>query len=309
MQKGIVLKKGIGIIVTSSPLSRERTDLGLKTIENLGLNYSVSLSPSKYYADYKYGFTNGSKEERLASITQELDNSNVQCLLASRGGAGALDIIEGLPIEKIAKERKMIVGQSDLTSILLQAVHRAKVPAIFGPTLGADFASFNDSIEAKESVLELIQVLTDPSYRICISGEGLGDLKDTEGMLIGGNLSNLLSLLGTPYDVPYEDCILVIEEVGEAPHRIDRMLSQLLISGKLSNVKAICFGRFSRCESKVGPKVDDVLSMFYKKLQSINPCPVIKNLPFGHWGKSTPLPLGVSAGIRDNSLVTLESPI
>ncbi len=309
MQKGITLNKGLGIIVTSSPLSQERLDLGLKTITALGLNYSLSLSPSKYYADYQHGFANGSKKERLASIYHELNNNDVQCLLASRGGTGALDLLDSLPIELMAKERKIIVGQSDLTAILLQSVHKAKVPAIFGPTLGADFASFNDSLEAKESVQELIHVLIDPTYRVRISGEALGKQRDTEGMLIGGNLSMLLSLLGTPYDVPYEGSILVIEEVGESPHRIDRMLSQLLISGKLSKINALCFGRFARCESKVGPSVDDVLNMFYIKLQSINSCTVIKNLPFGHWGKSTPLPLGVRAGIRDNSLVTLESPI
>ena len=309
MQKGITLNKGIGIIVTSSPLSAERVELGLKTIDNLGLKYSLSLSPAKYYADYQHGFANGSIDERIASISHELDNREVQCLLASRGGSGALDLLNSLPIERMADKRKMIIGQSDLTAILLQSVHKAKVPAIFGPTLGADFASFTESAEAKESVEELIKVLSDPNYRINISGEALGKIQDAEGMLIGGNLSMLISLLGTPFDVPYEDCVLVIEEVGESPHKIDRMLTQLLISGKLSKIRALCFGRFARCESKVGPTVVEVFNMFNDKLQKINPCPVIYNLPFGHWGRSTPLPLGVRAGIRGESLFTLESPI
>jgi len=309
MQKGIKLNKGLGIIVTSSPLSRERSDLGLKNLISLGLSYSFNLSPYKYYADYTHGFANGSVDERIASIEFALDNKEVQCLLSSRGGTGALELLPSLPMEKIAKERKIIIGQSDLTAILLQVVCRAQVPAIFGPTLGADFANFNESEDARKSVTVLINVLTDPAYRISIEGESLSDSLEAEGMLLGGNLSMLLSLLGTPYDVPYDDAVLVVEEVGESPHKIDRMLTQLLLSGKLNKIKAICFGRFSKCESKVGPSVDHVLKMFHERLKSINPCPVVKNLPFGHWGISTPLPLGLRAGVKKNVLFTLESPI
>ncbi len=309
MQKGITFNKGFGIVVTSSPLSEERTKLGLETIKGLNLDYQLSMSPFKYYANYKYGFANGSKEERLESISSALANTDVQCLLASRGGSGALDILDSLPIDRISQARKILIGQSDLTAVLLQFVGKAKVPAIFGPTLGGDFASFNESDDSRESVLELLEVISNPLHRVKMSGDYVSSKESAEGELIGGNLSMLSSLLGTPYDVSYENKILFVEEVGESPHKIDRMLSQLILSGKLTKVKGICFGRFARCESKEGPNVEDVIKAFSRKLEQSNACPILKNLPFGHWGKSTPIPMGVNAEIKESKLTTLESPI
>jgi muramoyltetrapeptide carboxypeptidase len=309
MGKGKALKNGFGVIVTSSPLSKERTELASQNILGLGYSSAYSLAPYKYYANYDFGFANGSVGERIDSIEKALVDSNSDCILASRGGSGALDLLPHLPLDKISKFKKIFIGQSDFTLILLQVAFRCNVPAIFGPTFGADFADYHELKEAKESVDTLLRMLTDESFRLEIRGEVVEKKGTGQGQLIGGNLSMLLALLGTPYDVSYEGKILVLEEVGESPYKIERMLTQLLLSEKLTKVRGICFGRFARCESKVGPSVEDVILRVSERLKQINVCPILKNLPFGHWGMSNPLPLGVKAEISGDTLVTLESPI
>ncbi|HMP48486.1 MAG TPA: LD-carboxypeptidase [Oligoflexia bacterium] len=303
------LSSGIGVVVTGGPLSPERTEMGFKAIKSLGYTYSSPLSPSQYYGDYSHGFANGSVRERLKAALDILGDDKFDVLLASRGASGAYEIVPGFPYESFRNEKKLLIGQSDVTCLLVQMPGRAGIPAIHGSTLGAEFADYEKSIEARESVDTLVKLISDPSYRYELSGRQIKNGTSSEGYIIAGNLSMLVSLMGTPWDVCYGGSILVLEEVGEAPFRVQRMLMQMLYGGKLGDLKGLCFGRFSRCESKAGPTVNDVIKGFVgENLQKFD-YPILTDLPVGHWGKSLPLPVGCMAVVRDENLQVLESPI
>ena len=309
MNKGKKLVKKLAVVSTGGPVPPDREALALKNSEELGLKIYQSYSCSKYYADYTNDFSNGSPDQRLVSIKEVLEDDTIDCILASRGATGSFDIISNFPFELFSKKRKLLIGNSDVTSILVQMPERANLCAIHGPTFGSSFADYQQDASAKESVDQLLLMIGDPAHRFTYCGDIYKSGQEDEGQLICGNLTMLVSILGTPYDVSYENKILVLEEVGEAPYRVKRLLEQLYFANKFSKLKGVCFGRFSKCCSPNGPSVDDVIKAFCNlKLQKYN-FPILINLEVGHWGKNLPIPIGCMAKISGNSLIQLESPI
>lgn len=303
------LNSSIGIMTPGGPLSKDRTDTAYSTIKSLNYSYFAPIEPYKYYADYTNEFTNGSSIERLQAINYLIDSKDSDVLLAARGVTGSLEIISNFPFDKLALGRKLLIGQSDCTSLLVQTPFRSKIPSIHGPTLGAEFADYFTSEDAKESVDTLISLISDPEFRLNLKGSILKNGHSKEGMLIAGNLSTLIHLLGTKFDIDYSNCILVLEDVGEPPYKIKRMLNHLLLCGKFDKLRGLCFGRFSKCISKHGPDVASVISRFIKENLARFDFPVLLDLPIGHWGKNMPLPIGCNALIKNDLLCILESPI
>ncbi len=128
-----------------------------------------------------------------------------------------------------------------------------------------------------------------------------------QGPLLAGNLSVLTTLLGTPWDVDYSGAVLVVEEVGESPFRVERSLKHLALAGKFDSLAALVFGRFSRCEAAHGPAVDEVIERFAQFCPA--KFPVVSGLPVGHWGENQPLPLGCAAEVVNDCFRLLESPV
>jgi muramoyltetrapeptide carboxypeptidase len=151
-------------------------------------------------------------------------------------------------------------------------------------------------------------MLTDPNFRQKLGGERLR-VGRGEGPIIAGNLSVLVSLLGTPWDVDYAGAVLVLEEVGEPPYKLHRMFLQLAQAGKLDSLSALCLGRFHNCTGKHGPGTDDVFAMLVKDILKTTKYPVIKGLPIGHYGENQPLPVGCRAVVENDTLTVLESPL
>jgi muramoyltetrapeptide carboxypeptidase len=303
------LTKGIGIISTGGPLSKERTDKAYSTLKSLQIPFRAPYEPYKYYADYSHGFTNGSSIERLSAINQALEDPSLDMLLAARGVTGSLDILPEFPFDSMRKERKLLIGQSDVTSLLVQTPFRSGIPSIHGPTLGAEFADYYDSDDAKKSIDTLIKLISDPHFTYSIKGTSAISIKGKEGRLIAGNLTMLTSLMGTPWDIDYSESILILEEVGEAPYRVQRLLTQLLLGGKLDSLSGLCFGRFAKCNASAGPDVLTIIDQFIDLKLKHKGFPILKNIPVGHWGKSLPIPIGCRALINDEVLCIVESPI
>ena len=130
---------------------------------------------------------------------------------------------------------------------------------------------------------------------------------ESEGWLLPGNLTMLQTLLGTPWDIDYDGAILVIEEVGEAPYRVHRALTQLYLAGKLRKLGGVVFGRFSKCEAEHGPKIEEVLADCAE--QYFGHVPVFMNLSFGHNGTNIPIPIGCRAKMHHGVLTLVESPV
>lgn len=304
------LNKNFGVISIGGPVPPDREILALNNLKTIGYEVYQPYSCSKYYADYTHDFSNGSAEERLKGMEAVISSSDIDCVLAARGATGSFDIISKIPFEDWGKSKKIFIGNSDVTSILVQMPERAKLASIHGATFGSSFADYNLNQEAKESVDALLNMLTDSNFRMEYQAQKKYDNHiSQEGVLLAGNLTMLVSLLGTPFDVSYENKILVLEEVGEAPYRVKRLLDQLYLAGKFNSLKGLCFGRFAKCESPNGPSINDVIEKFINYKIQKRTYPVLSGIEVGHWGKNLPVPIGCKAIIDNLVLKQLSSPI
>ncbi len=298
----------IGVIATGSPVEPERLAQSCKVLEDLGYQIRMPLDPSKYYADYTHGFANGSPRMRAEAFMSLIEDPDVDVLLTARGGYGSLDILPLLDFSKIAAAKKLIIGMSDATVLLLQCVQKAGIPAIHGPGLATSFPGSGSSEEDARSVKALLSLLSEPEY---LPKYQLHSLRDGQGQgpLLAGNLTMLLSVLGTPFDVNYDGRVLVIEEVGDAPFQIHRAFTQLKLAGKLDSLAALVLGRFSKCESKQGPSVDEVITELLSGILRDTSFPVLAKFPFGHWGENHAVALGCAARVKGEEFQILESPL
>lgn len=298
----------VGIFAPGSPVAPQRLTDGRKSLEDLGFQLRVPLDPSRYYGDYRYGFTSESASARAGAFHELLRDTTVSALLAARGAYGTVEILPLIDWALLSAAPRPIVGYSDVTALLVAAYAATGVPTIHGPTLSAEFADCSRSADAQWSVDSLLQLLTDPDYRPRVSGAIVRD-GCAEGWVLAANLTLLVSLLGTPYDIDFAGAVLVVEEIGEAPYRVHRALSQLALAGKFRKLAGVAFGRFSKCVAQHGPTVERIIDESAGSFFAEAGCPVVKELPFGHGGKNVALPLGCRARLEASELTLLESPL
>ena len=301
-------KGTIGVLATGSPVEPNRLEIALAEIRRRGFQLEIPLDPSAYYADYRFGFANGSADERARAFMSLVENPSVDAIITARGGYGTLDILPRIDFGKIHAAKKVVVGMSDATALLVQCVSKAGIFSVHGPAVATAFADAATSEDAARSADALLCLLSDPSYRFASDLEVIR-AGGGEGRIIAGNLTMLLTLLGTPYDIDYRGVILVLEEVGDAPFKIHRAFTQLKLAGKLDELAGLVFGRFSKCEAKFGPTVDEVIALLVSDILRGSSYPVLRGLKFGHWGENLPLPLGCYARIKDQRFEVLESPL
>ena len=298
----------IGVVPPGSPLSPERFAAGIAEIERRGYTVKCPLDPSEFYGRYDHGFASASPAARADALMTLVNDDEVDTILAVRGAYGTLDILPLLDFDVISGAKKAIIGCSDVTALLLQCAARAKIPSIHGPTLGSSFADSATQVEASESVDALLGLLSDPACRIEQSCKVLRS-GAAEGPILAGNLTMLVTLLGTPWDVSYEGALLVIEDVGEAPYRIHRAMTQLRLAGKLRVLSGLVFGRFARCSAAQGPSVEEVFEMVVRDMLDGAEYPVFAGLESGHYGKNIPLSIGCMARMEEGIFKCSESPL
>lgn len=296
----------VGVLALSSPANPERVERGRKWLESQGFRVVMPQDPSLSYGNTGGGFSNSSAKERLQVLYGLLEDPEVDVVISARAAYGSAELLPQLDFKRIAQAKKAIVGYSDLTNLVVTIPQYAGICSIHGSMLSKEFAE--DSAEAEYSRTSLLKLLSDPNYRFtgCVnevrSGQG-------EGELVVANLAVLTTLLGTPWSPDLAGKILVLEEIGEAPYRIHRMLMQLQLSGKLAGLAALCFGSMTKCESKFPPTFTQMLESFvHEHLAGYN-YPVVTGLPCGHEGRNEALPVGVRARVRQGEFAVIESPI
>ncbi len=228
-------------------------------------------------------------EERLGGLIRALHDPAVDCLLAVRGGYGALDLIDQVPSELVREARKPLIGYSDITALhALWAKHG--VPTLHAPMLSELGGLSKDELDAWSGAVCSIGGSAFNGLS-CLSGGG------AEGRVIGGNLALLAAVAATPYAPPLQGSILFIEDVNEPPYRVDRLLTTLRLAGWWSLVGGVVLGRFHNCSGPRGPErpntpsVDEVLVTHFKNATF----PVAAGLPVGHGKPNLPLWLGIHA--------------
>ena len=242
----------------------------------------------------------GDDAKRIAAVGREAA-SGAHVALISRGGYGLTRILPGLPYKAIAKAidgGMQFVGLSDFTAFNQAVLARTGRITWQGPALGEDFGPQG---EPDDIMLACFDDL------VAEQGEGAGwqrpkadaavQARVKDGVLWGGNLSVLVSMLGTPYFPPIDKGVLFLEDVGEHPYRIERMLTQLLHAGVLARQKAIVLGQFTNFKlvpaHDKGFKLDTVVSW----LRSQTKTPVLTGLPFGHVPTKVLLPVGAKVDL------------
>ncbi|WP_431634200.1 LD-carboxypeptidase [Dyella sp. KULCS107] len=239
----------------------------------------------------------GSDAERAADINALAGLDTLPDIaLVTRGGYGAARLLEHLHFdalrERLAGNALAMVGHSDFTAVQLALQARSGLVTFSGPLL----ADLGAEPEDADTLDQFRQVLSAPSAEVRWACGGHASL-DVEGPLWGGNLAVLCSLLGTPYFPRIDGGILFVEDVGEPPFRIERLLYQLHLSGVLGRQRALLLGRFSDC--RPGPRDNGyTLEAAFDQLRTVAGIPVIDGLPHGHGCGQLTLPFGAPARLR-----------
>lgn len=265
----------IRVIAPASPFPREDFERGLA---RLRARYRVTHRPDIFA---EHGYLAGDDARRLDELHEALADPEVDAIVAARGGYGVTRILGRIDPERVRSAKKLLVGFSDLTALhALWA--RAGVRSIHGPMVAALGRT------------EPAQV--DRWFRMAEGGvpeplTGLPSLRGgvAEGPLLGGNLALLAALLGTPHGPPLERAVLFLEDVGEAPYRIDRMLTSLREAGWLGQIAAVALGTFRGCEPRAdGRRLVEVL---HDRLADLG-LPVLAGVGAGHVEDNLELPFG-----------------
>lgn len=251
----------------------------------------------------------GDDATRLAAITRAA-NSGADAALISRGGYGLTRLLPSLPYALISKaidKGMQFVGLSDFTAFQLAVLAKTGSITWQGPALGEDFGSVDPPDEIMQACFDdLLQEQGEGAgWRLAKDQQEL-ELSIHNAMLWGGNLSVLVSMLGTPYFPKIKSGILFLEDVGEHPYRIERMLTQLLHAGVLAQQKAIVLGQFTKYKTvphDKGFKFSSVVAWLRSQVK----VPVLTELPLGHVATKVLLPVGAKVDLacqgRDALLV------
>ena len=266
------------VVAASSPISnKEDLQSGIKVLQEWGL-----ICNQIDAVDRSWGYLAGKDEVRF----NELHSNNHYPLIAfARGGWGSARLLE----KKQPWKEGWMVGFSDLTSILLARLKNGFHGGIHGPlitTLGAEPEWSKDRLKSILFGNYVPDIFGDPW------GGGI-----SKGQLIVGNLTVLTHLIGTQYLPNFKNSILIIEDIDEAPYRIDRMLTHLRLAGILHQLSGLGFGSFTNCDDGIGidkTKSFELYDIFRDRTQDLK-IPIVSNLPIGHCHGNASLPIGSDA--------------
>jgi muramoyltetrapeptide carboxypeptidase len=295
------LQKGdtIGIIAPSSPPNQENLEKSLVFLEQLGLKWKFGK-----HVKNVHGYLAGTDEERLEDLHDMFADSAIKGIICAGGGYGSARYTDKIDLQLMNEHPKIFWGFSDITFLHTAMGLYSNLVTFHGPMLA--------SCVGKESFHELsakmFQQLFEPMelhYTEAISPLETITGGVAQGELVGGNLSLLASGIGTKFEVDTKGKLLFIEDVGEEPYRVDGLLNQLRMAGKLKNAAGIVIGDFSDAEPKKRKEtltLDEVFADYTANLG----IPVVKGFKIGHCQPHFAIPLGVGAKLdADNKTLTI----
>ncbi len=284
----------IGICSPSGPVSREKLEAAVRAIEARG--YRVKLSENVFA---RRGFLAGDDDTRLAELQEMFQLPDVDAVFASRGGYGMGRILPRLFCERISASRKCFVGFSDLTTFSWLLFGCDGFVTFSGP-LAVEWSGG----VAEEELDKTLRLLSGEGSLNLLEGvprENLKVLKDgtCEGVLLPGNLTMVASLLGTPFLPDLSGAILVLEEVGEARYRLDRLLFHLRNAGVFRRIGALIIGDMlhGAPDENDMPSVEEMVLDATKTYNF----PILSGIPYGHGTQRITLPVGAPVKLNTNA--------
>ena len=273
--------EALGVVALSGPAEPSGLDRGLEAL--LGMGRRVLVAPN-VRARSSLGYLAGEDDRRLEGLRWVLD-AGARILVAVRGGYGVARLLPRLPWDRLVAERVTFVGFSDLTALLNPLAARGGVIQVHGPMVAF-------GMEKRRVRRRLFDVLDGPPAAgelFRFSGRGVVRPGRARGHVVGGNLTVLCSLLGTPYEPDWDGAVLFLEEVNEPIYRLDRLLTHLRTAGRLTNVRAVVGGSLRGCHP-AGER-DDAWDRLLKEAAPVG-VPIIVGLPFGHGARNLAFPIG-----------------
>jgi len=285
------LKRGDRIAVLTPAGPAKETGIirsAVCAIESLG--FSVVLSP--WIAD-SWKYLAGPDTTRIKELHWAYSEQAIDGIICLRGGYGSLRILPYLDWTLLRRHPKVFIGMSDITALQLAILQNADMITFAGPMPAlndfGDFTPFSSSL--------LLDSVTGTGIFPLVVGEGPEDPKpiilsngEASGVLRGGNLNTIVSMIGTPFQPFFDGSIIVLEEINEAPYRVDRMITQLILGGHLDNVMGVALSRFHGCYEDSEGEIIDVL---HERLTTLE-VPILYGLALGHQRDVVTWPQGAS---------------
>lgn len=285
LRKPRALRAGatLGIAAPGGPVDPALTDAGCARLERAGFRVR-----RRDDLTARHGYLAGDDERRITELRELWADPEIDAIVCARGGYGCDRILHRLDPAWARDAAKPLVGYSDVTALLLWQARQAGLAGFHGPML-----EYGDALDERslECMLGWLTGETPPPVRFAGTPVVAGA---AEGPLVGGSLTLLAASIGTVWEVETRGAILLLEEVGESPYRVDRMLQQLRGAGKLEGLVGIGVGDVSTCtDAKYGTCVDDVVAEMAESLG----VPCVRDLAFGHSPLNLAWPFGGRAKI------------
>ncbi len=277
------------VVAPAGPVDPARLESGMARLRALGLE--VDLAP---HARGQEGFLAGPDRERADDLEAAFADAGARGVIYARGGYGTTRLLPMLDLEAMARAGKLLVGFSDATALGLALSRREPFPFLHGPTV-SDLGGRAPGHDEESLTAGLFGRHAGGRQRL----SGLTPLRPgrASGIVMGGCLSLVTALVGTPYEPSLDGRILFLEDVQEEPFRLDRMLNHLRTAGRLERLAGLIFGQFHACVPRDAGRPSwstaRVLAEFARSL----PCPVVSDLPAGHGPGRLTIPLGRPADL------------
>lgn len=270
----------IGVVAPGGAVKADALERGVASLEALG--FRVRLGE---HVRARRRYLAGTADMRHADLAAMLADPDVGAIVCARGGYGTSQLLPLLDPALLMARPKLVVGYSDVSPLLGWIVERCGVVALHGPMVATDLAKGL----SERSGARLVDLLASPDapWREPVADVVAGGV--ATGRLVGGCLSSLAALLGTPYAVETAGAVLFLEDVAERPYRVDRMLMHLKLAGKLDAVAAIVLGSFAECDGRD----DDVVAGVFRDFFADAPYPVVAGFPAGHLSENLSLTFGI----------------
>ena len=280
----------VAIVAPASPLDRDVFERGVTELRSLGFDPSFDGSVFE-----RTGYVAGTAAQRAAALASAWQDSTVAGIFALRGGYGSAQLLPLLDRNLIMSSDKPFVGCSDLTALLVYLTSYCGIVGFHGPML-VNFADGESGYDRRS----LVEALSTGGASRELSPEGVEAIipGEARGVLLGGTLTQLLASLSTPFAFePPERFVLLLDDVGERPYRIDRMLTQLIQTGLLRRAVAVVCTEFPDCCDEDGRDARGVIAELLNDFRG----PVLFGFPTGHTaGPLWTLPLGVEVTVASN---------
>lgn len=299
----------IGLVAPGSYITGQELKDSIKNLNELGFNVVYTNNILS-----RNGYFSGTDNQRAADLMTMFKRMDVAGIICARGGYGCTRILPLLDYNTIKSNLKVFMGFSDVTSLLYGIYKETGMVCFHGPVGISTYSDYTKGYFRKLLIDgdEKIKIVNAPpendneEFKPLTIKEGVG-----RGELIGGNLSVVVSLIGTPYDINTRDKIIFLEEMEEDPYRIDRMLTQLRMAGKFEGAAGVVLGIFRDCKPSDKTSFDTsftLIEVLKNRLGDLN-IPVVYGMSFGHVKDKFILPVGVTAELDStNQTITILEP-